>query len=65
MTRVAAVFAARDMAAKLRRAAGFDGRHRFQLPEAHMPGVGVAPGSPMVAENIRNLKRGTRHGRGG
>ena len=28
-----------------------------------MPGVGLAPGRPMAAENIRNLKRGTRHGR--
>ena len=36
---------ARDMAAKLRRAAGFDGGHRFQLAEAQMPGVGLAPGS--------------------
>ena len=27
-----------------------------------MPGVGLAPGSPVAAEDIRNLKRGTRHG---
>src|SRR5271165_2851377 len=27
-----------------------------------MPGVGVAPGGPMGAENIRDLQRGTRHG---
>src|SRR6478672_8182673 len=31
---MSAVFAARDMAAKLRRAAGLDGGHCFQLPEA-------------------------------
>ena len=31
---VAAVLASRDMAAKLRRAAGFDGGHCFELPEA-------------------------------
>ena len=52
-----AVLAARDMAAKLRRAAGFDGRHRFQLPKAHMPGVGLAPGSPVAAEDVRNARR--------
>src|SRR5258706_1449123 len=27
-----------------------------------MPGVGLAPGSPVAAEDVRNLKRGTRHG---
>ena len=59
---VAAVFASRNMAAKLRRAAGFDGGHRFQLAEAYMPGVGLAPGGPVAAEDVRNLKRGTRHG---
>ena len=53
---------ARNMAAKLRRAAGFDGCHCFQLPEAQMPGVGLAPGGPVAAEDLRNLKRGTRHG---
>ena len=37
------LFASRDMAPKLRRAAGFDSRHRFQWPRAHMPGVGLAP----------------------
>jgi hypothetical protein len=31
---MAAVLASRDMAAKLRRAAGFDGGHRFELSEA-------------------------------
>ena len=27
-----------------------------------MPGVGLAPGGAMAAENLRNLKRGTSHG---
>ena len=49
---VVAVFASRDMAAKLRRAAGFDRGHRFQLAEAYMPGVGRAPGSPVAAEDV-------------
>ena len=62
---VGAVFAARDMAAKLRRAAGFDRGHRFQLAEAHMPGVGLAPGRSVAAEDIRNLKRRTPHDRRG
>jgi len=58
---VATVFASRDVAAQLRRAAGFDGGHCFQLPEAQMPGVGLAPGCPVAAEDVRNLKRRTRH----
>ena len=62
---VAAILASRNMAAKLRRAAGFDSGHRFQLAEAQMPGVGLAPGGAVAAEDIRNLKRGTRHGPGG
>ncbi len=28
-----------------------------------MPGVGLAPGRPVAAEDVRNLKHGTRHGR--
>src|SRR5208282_4469283 len=28
-----------------------------------MPGIGLAPGSPVATEDIRNLKRGARHGR--
>jgi len=27
-----------------------------------VPGVGRPPGSPVAAEDVRNLKRGTRHG---
>ena len=49
------------MAAKLRRATGFDSGHCFELPKAQMPGVGLAPGGPVAAEDIRNLQRGTRH----
>ena len=60
---MAAVLASRNMAAKLRRAASFDSGHRFELPKAQMPGVGLAPGGPVAAEDIRNLQRGTRHSR--
>src|SRR5271166_1697612 len=28
-----------------------------------MASVGLTPGGPMAAEDVRNLKRGTRHGR--
>ena len=28
-----------------------------------MPGVGLAPGGAVAAEDVRNLKRGTRHSR--
>jgi len=27
-----------------------------------MPGIGLAPGCPVAAEDIRNLKRGMGHG---
>jgi hypothetical protein len=39
------------------RAAGFDRRHRLELAEADMTGVGVTPCSAMVAEDIRDLQR--------
>ncbi len=58
-----AVLAARDMAAERHRAAALDGRHHLQLVEADVPGIGCAPRRPVVAEDIRNLQRGTGHRR--
>jgi len=58
---VAAVLASRHMAAEHRRAAALDGGHDFQLGEAHVAGVGLAPGSAMGAEDIRDLQRWTGH----
>jgi hypothetical protein len=60
--RVRAIVTTRDMAAERRRATTFDGRHRLQLVEAYMAGVGFAPYRPMTAKDIRDLKRWTRHG---
>ena len=58
-----AVLAPLDMAAESCGAAALDGRHDLQLSEAHMSGVGVAPGWAMAAEDIRQLNRWTRQGR--
>src|SRR3954464_9021931 len=60
---VRAVLAARDMAAERRRAATLDRRHDLELAEAHMAGVGRAPGGPVVAEDVRDLQSGTGHER--
>ena len=54
--RVRALLAARDMPAESRRAAGLDGRHHLELAEAHMAGVGSAPGRPVGAEDVRDLQ---------
>jgi hypothetical protein len=51
-----AAFATRDMAAERRGAAALDRRHRLQLAEADMAGIGTAPGSAVRAENIRDLQ---------
>ncbi len=62
--RAGAVLTARHMAAKHRRAAALDRTHHLQLVEADVPGVGLAPCRPMVAEDIRDLQRRTGHGPG-
>ncbi len=59
---MAAVLAGRDMTAQCRGAAALDGRHDFQLVEADVPGIGQAPSGPVVAEDIRDLKRWAGHG---
>ena len=63
--RVAArrVLAARDVSAERRRATALDRTHHLQLIEAHMAGISRTPRRPVVAEDIRNLQRRTRHGR--
>ena len=62
MSGMRAVLAARDMAAERRRAAALDRRHHLQLAEADMAGIGSAPCRTVVAEDIRDLQRWTRHG---
>jgi len=59
--RVRAVLAARNMAAKGRRAAALDRRHDLELVEAHMAGVGLPPRRAVVAEDIRNLQSRAAH----
>src|SRR6266699_2519182 len=58
------VLTARDMAAERCRAAVLDRRHRLELAEAHMAGIGLTPCRSMAAENIRDLQRRTRHSGG-
>ena len=59
--RVGAVLAARDVSAERRRAAALDGAHHLQLGKAHVAAVGLTPGGPVVAEDVRDLQSGTGH----
>ena len=52
---VRTVLAARDMAAKRRRAAALDCAHHLHLVEADVAGIGTAPRRPVVAEDIYRL----------
>src|SRR6202521_5081088 len=58
------VLATPDMAAERRRAAALDRAHHLHLVEADVPGVGLPPRRPVVAEDIRDLQLWTGHGRG-
>jgi hypothetical protein len=60
---VRAVLAARDMPAERRRAAVLDRRHRLELTEADMAGVGLSPRRTVAAEDIRDLRNRARHAR--
>ena len=42
-------------------ARGLDRRHRLQLGEAHMTGVGLAPRRPMSAKDVGDLEERPRH----
>src|SRR6516165_3087064 len=53
---VAAILAALDMAAESSRAATLDRRHRLELAEAHMPGIGLAPGRPVAMGDVCDLQ---------
>ena len=55
-----AVFASRNMAAKLRRAAGFDGGHCFQLAEAQCPALALRQAAPW----LRKISATSSAGRG-
>ena len=51
------------MPAQRRRSAALDRRHRLELAEAHMPGIGLAPGRPVAMEDICDLHPRAAHGR--
>jgi hypothetical protein len=54
------ILPARDMAAESCSPTALEGRHDLQLLEAHITGIGFAPGRSLVAEDIRGLQRRTR-----
>src|SRR6266852_4262996 len=57
------ILTALDMTAEGSRAAALDGRHHLELAEAHMPGIGPAPGGAMVMEDVGNLQPWAAHRR--
>src|ERR1700751_6232088 len=57
------VLAACDVAAERRRATALDRTHHLQLPEAHMPPIGVTPSRAVIAEDVRDLQNWPSHGR--
>src|SRR6201998_3849365 len=59
--RAGVVLAARDMAARRRRAAALDCAHHLQLVEADVSAVGFTPSGTVVAENIRDLQSWPAH----
>jgi hypothetical protein len=60
---VAALLAALDMAAEGGRTAALDGRHHLELAEAHMPGIGLAPGDAMAMKDVGDLQSRAAHRR--
>src|SRR5258708_37644251 len=57
----ALVLSALNMAAEGSRAAALDRGHDLELAEAHVPGIGLTPCRPEVAEDIRDFESGTDH----
>src|ERR1700693_2805758 len=60
---VAAILPTLDMTAERGRAAALDGRHHLELAEAHMPGIGPAPGGAMVMKDVGDLQPRAAHRR--
>ena len=56
-----AVLAALDVSAERRGPTGLDRRHHFQLGEANVTGVGLAPRRPMGAKDVGDLQARPRH----
>jgi hypothetical protein len=59
--RVRTVLAALDVSAERSRAAVLDRRHDFQLAEADMAGVGLAPRRAMGSKDVGDLQARPRH----
>ena len=58
---VRAIVAALDVSAECCGATGLDRRHRLQLGEAHVTGVGLAPRRAMGAKDVGDLEGRPRH----
>src|SRR5438034_8241229 len=57
------VLAACDVAAERCRTTALDRTHHLQLPEAHMPLIGVTPSRAVIAKDVRDLQNWPSHGR--
>jgi hypothetical protein len=55
------ILATQDVPAERRGAAALDRAHHLELAEAYVTTVGVTPGRPMIAEDIRDLQNRTGH----
>src|SRR5215472_5822945 len=60
---VAAILATLDMATECSRAALLDRRHDLELTQAHMPGIGSAPGGSMAMKDVCDLQPRAAHRR--
>src|SRR5260370_15076847 len=60
---VAAILAALDMPAERGRATLLDRRHDLELTQAHMPGIGLPPGSSLAMKDVCDLQLRAAHGR--
>src|SRR3974390_3678357 len=56
------VLAACDVPPERCRATTLDRTHHLQLPETHMPLIGVTPSRAVIAEDVRNLQSRSNHG---
>src|SRR5580704_16785086 len=60
---VATILAALDVPAERGGTALLDRRHDLELTQAHMPGIGLAPGGSMVMKDVCDLQPRAAHGR--
>ncbi len=59
---MATVFAGQDVTTERGGPTALDGRHRLELTEADVTGIGPPPSRPMGAEDVRDLQSMAGHG---